>query len=272
MKVIISHDVDHLTVGEHAFRDGIITKFVVRFHIELFAGKISFAEYFLRVGSLLRNKWQHIEELIEYNKEMEIPATFFFGMNQGKNLQYSKERASPYIKMVVENGFDAGVHGIAYNDVAVMNEEYENFRKISGVEQFGIRMHYLRNDMHTLQFMEECGYKFDSSIMEFSKPYKRKAMWEFPLHVMDGVVMCGNRRWQVNSSLVAIEETKQAFFRAKDGGLPYFTILFHDRYFSNAHKSWKDWYVGITQWLAGEGVEFVSFLQAVTESENKTEK
>ena len=50
MKVIISHDVDHITVSEHK-RDLVIPKFLVRNIIELTIGTITSKEFFLRLQS-----------------------------------------------------------------------------------------------------------------------------------------------------------------------------------------------------------------------------
>ena len=48
MKVIVSHDIDHLTVSEHLFKDAIVPKYYIRSYIELLSGKISLAELFNR--------------------------------------------------------------------------------------------------------------------------------------------------------------------------------------------------------------------------------
>ena len=66
MKAIISHDIDHLSLWEHT-NDLILPKFFVRAKIELFSGKISIPEYFLRMSDFFKNKWQNIDELIEFN-------------------------------------------------------------------------------------------------------------------------------------------------------------------------------------------------------------
>ena len=61
MKIIISHDVDHITVWEHLTKDFIIPKFLLRNKIELLTGKIGFNEYCLRIKDVFNNKFQSIQ-------------------------------------------------------------------------------------------------------------------------------------------------------------------------------------------------------------------
>jgi hypothetical protein len=48
MKIIISHDIDHITVFEHK-KDLIIPKFIIRSFIELGLGYISFSELGVKI-------------------------------------------------------------------------------------------------------------------------------------------------------------------------------------------------------------------------------
>ena len=67
MKAIVSHDIDHLTFSEHYLNDFIVPKYVIRNHIELVTGKISFTEFINRVGDVFKNQWQHIEATHLFN-------------------------------------------------------------------------------------------------------------------------------------------------------------------------------------------------------------
>ena len=79
MKVIISHDVDHIKVWEHK-RDLIIPKFIARSFIEFVLGYISFFELKNRGKSIIENRWQNLEELLQFDKENDVPSTFFIGV------------------------------------------------------------------------------------------------------------------------------------------------------------------------------------------------
>ena len=47
-----------------------------------------------------------------------------------------------------------------------------------------------------------------------------------------------------NSNLEEAQQfTKEKIITASKMGIRYFTLLFHDRYFSDEFKTWKDWYV-----------------------------
>lgn len=65
MKIIISHDVDHITAWEHR-KDLIIPKFLVRNTIELTIGSITGKEYLLGFSSLFKNKWHNVKDLIDF--------------------------------------------------------------------------------------------------------------------------------------------------------------------------------------------------------------
>ena len=100
MKIIISHDVDHITPWEHK-KDLIIPKFIVRSFIEFGLRYISLFELRSRFKSLVENKWQNIEELMRFDRENEIPSTFFLAVNTGKGLSYSVDDAQLWIKRIL---------------------------------------------------------------------------------------------------------------------------------------------------------------------------
>ena len=272
MKIIISHDVDHITVWEHK-KDLIVPKFIIRSSIELYLGKICIEEYFLRFKSLVTNKWQNLEKLMQFDKENVIPSTFFIGVSNGVGLRYSLQMAELWTKKIADKGFDVGVHGIAYNNFEKIKEEFEAFKRISSFEKFGIRMHYLRTDENTISFLEKVGYLFDSSIYELRNPFKIGNMWEFPLHIMDGHIFYINSRWQNQTLKQAKDRTKAIVEKAYKNGINYFTILFHDRYFSEEFKSWKEWYIWFITYLRDNRFQFIGYKDAMKELENnKNEK
>jgi len=262
MKAIISHDVDHITVWEHN-RDLIIPKFVVRNIIELFYGTISCEEFALRFKDILRNKWQNIEELMAFDKSLGVESTFFVGVANGMGLRYSIELAEFWTHTILANGFDVGVHGIAYKDPELIKSEFDTFKELSGLKNFGIRMHYLRADQHTLILLNKAGYLFDSSLYCLRDPFRIGNMWEFPLHLMDGNVFYKNGHWQDITFKRAKDRTKRIIEKVNKENLEYFSLLFHDRYFSDSFRQWKEWYIWVVSYLKDNGVEFVNYRKAV---------
>ena len=268
MKAIISHDVDHITVWEH--KDLIVPKFLVKSTIEAFSRTISPKDYLLRYKEIARNKWQNIEELIEFNKKNSIPSTFFLGVNHGVGLVYSLQNAKKWAQKIISLGYDAGVHGIAYDDLQMMQKEHDTFKEISNLENFGIRMHYLRNDPNTITNLSKCGYLFDSTVYEIKNPYKVGDMWEFPLHIMDGYEIFQGKPWQYLKIEKIKDLTKQKIENIEKEGIEYLSILFHDRYFNESVSTWMEWYFFVIDYLKTNNIELISYREAIKELEDET--
>jgi hypothetical protein len=269
MQAIISHDVDHITVWEH-YNDLIIPKFLIRAKLELLTGKISFKEYFLRIGDLLKNNWNGLDELMDFNTAMRVDATFFVAVNSGMQLNYTFDNAAFWINKIKQNGFEVGVHGIDYTTINLIKSEYERFSKVVNNSDFGIRMHYLRDNTDTFTHMADIGYAFDCTRVEFKNPYKIKRMWEFPFQIMDGWIMDGTKRYQINNLEKAKTETLKLIDKAFAQNLMYLSVDFHDRYFSNSFKTWKDWYIWLIEWLTTNKIGFTNYKKAIAELENKS--
>ena len=268
MKAIISHDVDHITAFEH-YVDLVIPKYIIRNSIELLNNRISYKEYLLRIKDIFDNKWQNIIKILLFDKEQGIPSTFFIGVAKGKGLCYSNENGSKWINNIIGAGFKVGVHGIDYNSYENMKNEYNKFFKISNINKFGIRMHYLRTNKDTLHYLNRIGYIYDSSIYELNNPYKIGNMWEFPLTIMDGYIFYENSKWQNISIENAKNKTKEIIDKANTLGLEYINILFHDRYFNNSFKEWEEWYIWLIYYLKNNKITFIDFESAIKELETK---
>lgn len=198
-------------------------------------------------------------EVMAFEKKRNISATYFFVMRPGLGVAYTRQEATPFIKEVLRNGHYAGVHGMAYEVKDDMKEEFDAFRNITGIANFGVRMHYLRNNATTLGKLENIGYIFDSTIYENIKPYSIKRMIEFPLSVMD--VYC------VKSShatgLQAKEHSLALLDHAEKRGQPYFVINFHDIYYKQEYKLYRDWFEWLIDLCIHRGYEFTSFNKEV---------
>ena len=269
MKIIISHDVDHLFRNDH-YKDLIYPKLWVRSTIELLKKEYGVTEWFYRMLSPFNKVRNRIDDIMKYDGEKGIPSTFFFGMKNGLGMSYSIDRAKDVIHHVEIEGFDVGVHGISYSNVNEMLEEYEMFAQIIGHKDFGIRMHYVRFDKNTFNFLDKCGYKFDTTCFDKSnrdncliKPYKVGKMWEFPLNIMDGYLPPKLEQKKI--------ETKRLISKAAQLGLPYLTILFHDYQFCKGFETEKKWYIWTINYLISEGYKFISYKDAIKElEENNT--
>src|SRR5439155_20026993 len=136
-----------------------------------------------------------------------------------------------------------GLHGMEFNDVARIKREHAKFQKLSGLENFGIRMHYIRCDENTLGFLSQTGYTYDTTECAFRDPYRIGAMREFPFQIMDGWIIENYKKWQALNLEEAKENTLKILDKAEKNNLQYLGIDFHDRYFSHAFKTWLEWYI-----------------------------
>ena len=267
MKAIVSHDIDHLTLSEHYLKDLIVPKYFVRNNIELLTNNISLKEYTLRLSDIYRNKWQYIEELATFDISQSVNPTFFIAVNKGVGLSYSINDASSWIHKIKQLQCEIGIHGIEFETLEKIQSEHELFKSISNLDSIGGRLHYIRTNDQTFANLSNAGYLFDSSEMAFKAPYKIGHMWEFPFQIMDGYIIEKPKQRQSKTLQQSCDETKKIIDKVIDMQLPYLGIDFHDRYFSNRHQTWKDWYMWLIDYLKSHKIEFVNFKQAIQELE-----
>jgi len=262
MKIIVSHDVDHLFRHDH-YRDLIYPKLWIRSMIEFFKGYYGIKEWFFRMLTPFSKYRHNIHEVMEFDKRYNVKSSFFFGMKKGLGMSYDKKDAAYIIKEVDSKGFDVGVHGIDYTDEILMNEEYNSFRNIIGRDDFGIRMHYVRFNEETFNKLERSGYLFDTTEFDKEKgfliknPYRIGEMWEFPLAIMDGYLP-KNLEQKKKKTLELIE-------KAENSNIDYLTVLFHDYLFCKGYATERDWYRWIIEWFSDNGYEFISYKDAIKE-------
>ena len=268
MKIIVSHDVDHLYATDHIFRDLILEKLWVRSFLHLCQKKISLKTFWYRLTLLFHNRMHRIDEVMEFDRAHGVPSVFFFGMDSVLGMSYSQEKAAPVIRHVMDQGFDVGVHGVDYQDSKKIQAEHDAFCNISGLTAFGLRNHYVRFNDKTFEKMNQADYLFDSTWfnkkeLDIRAPYKVGNMWEFPLHIMDGYICnVGNLEQDLQDSFSAIR-------KAEELGMPYCTILFHDYQCDDRYDpQMKHWYEETILYCQKQGYEFISYRDAIQELEN----
>ena len=268
MKIIMSHDVDHITAWEHKY-DLIIPKLFIRAFIEYYLGYTSWSEIVGRFRGVFRNKLQNLEELMQFDKENLIPSTFFVGVSNGLRLNYSIRNAEIWIQKIMNEGFDVGVHGMPHDNLDDFKRDYEVFGRISCSSSFGVRMHYLSGDNRTMGFLGKANYLFDSSEAVMKNPYKINGMWEFPLHIMDGHITNKNSKWQNKNLEQCLDLTKRVLDEGFREDIQYFTILYHDDSFSDSYKTAKEWYMWLIRYLQESQLEFTNYKNAIEDLEGE---
>jgi peptidoglycan/xylan/chitin deacetylase (PgdA/CDA1 family) len=274
MKVIISHDVDHLSPWEHR-RDLFLPKFLVRNTIELFAARTTVKEYLLRVHSLIRNKWQNLRELMAFNQRNKVPATFFVAFGNGRSLAYPAWQAARWISEIKQAGFSVGLHGIEMASIHGMEREKYLFQQAAKEKEIGIRFHDIglrskdaKASHVTIRSLADLGYRFSSNTFDWRGPELIEGIYDFPVHIMDGLLFRKNGRWTECSFLQSVEETNDLLLAAQKDGIRYFQVLFHDVYFSRAYKDIQKWYVWLIEHLEHEKVQLIDFYSALKEMED----
>ncbi len=262
MKIIISHDVDHLHGTDH-LADLYYPKLWVRETLQLLRGRIPAATWARRMAIPLHRDINHLAELMRFDRDNGIPSTFFFGMDKGLGMSYNRQKAQKAIMAVQDAGFATGVHGIAYEDDTAMQAEYQAFTALTGAPPQGIRMHYVRRSANTLQSLSTIGYAFDSTEFDKTKgycikaPYPVGAMWEFPLTIMDSYLPYHAQE----AKTLTMDILRQT--AAKDIG--FCTILLHDTNYGSAYPVYRDWYHWLTDYCQQQGHSFISFQDAIEE-------
>lgn len=249
MKVIVSHDIDHISVTEHLSKDLIIPKHIVRSHLEWMNGKINFQELMYRFQDLIKNKFNNVSELIAFNADQSINGTFFIGVENGIGLSYSIVQAQAIVNILKEKNCSIQAHGINYDSQEAIQQERTKFESAFQLSAKGIRMHYVRKDITTLTKIANAGYSFDSTVFDFTNPYKVDEMWEFPFQIMDGWIIENGKRRQSRSLNESIEATKKIIDKCVDLKLSHLIIDFHDHYFCKSFKTWMDWYCWVIEYL-----------------------
>jgi len=259
MKIIISHDIDHLSIKEHILKDLIIPKYIFWSLLELVKNKITLKIFFTKIMWLFRkNGWNNLEKLIRFDKKMGVNSTFFIAVNNGKKLNYSQNQAKQAINLIKKYNFDIGVHGICYNNYKGIKKEYEYFKKITNINYFGIRIHYLRTNNNTLKNIAKAGYLFDTTILSKNLAQQNKIdnLIEFPFHVMDGNLLGPKTNYTLDE---VKQKTKNLLNRAEKENKKYIAILFHQRYFGNDFPNYKNWYIWLINYCKQQNYKFINY-------------
>ena len=261
MKIILSHDVDHLYWQEHFFKDLYLPGTIYRNTKGLLKGEISRQLYLKRLKCW--GKLHCLPELMTFYNDHKIKANFFFGMNNALGLSYNYKQSKKWIDKLVEHNHQIGVHGIAYDNKKNIKIEFDRFKNLSGLHEFGVRTHYLRMAKSSLELFEKQGYIFDSSIDEIKAPYKLNSMWEIPISIMD-VSLVNNAQLNQDISLWK-ENTIKRLELAESNIIPFFVVNFHDLYFSDTFPVIKEWYMWLIEMLKSKKFQFITFKEAVIE-------
>ncbi len=263
MKIIISHDVDHLFLKEH-FKDSFLLGNLYRSLKQLAEGNISLNTLLKRFPAQLNR----VKELHEFNKKAGIRETFFFGMRKGLNLSYEWKDTQPFIDYLLKEKVLIGMHGMGYNSFDLLQEETNRFKTMLPKHYpLGIRNHYLRMDEISLGIMEKIGFLFDSTYYTTDNTkyhaadsvFLQGSIWEIPINIMDAGFVSNNKKELIDIKIKTLAKIQ----KAENNNQPFFVVNFHDLYFSDAYPVYKQWYEWLISYFLEQNYEFIDFLQAL---------
>ena len=255
-KTIITHDIDKINSG---WKEGGFSA--------LKKGN------FITLLSLLAKKvvsidpWQNIPDIVELERSLNIPSTFFFLTSKEKgNADYKLTQVKPWLDLIIKQGSEVALHGSlgSCNNHEVLKTEKSKLI----TNPTGNRFHYLKFEPSTFaKNLEYAGFKYDSSVgfaehigfrYGFCFPFKLydlqsksvSDVLEIPLVLMDATLshqkyMKNDPEKHLKIDLV-IEEVK------KFGGV--LRILWHNNYFSeHKYSGWKELFISIIKKLIDKG-------------------
>jgi hypothetical protein len=293
----LTHDVDHPSIRQHKWDHtmfGFLYRAVFGSVINVIRGRATVRNLLSNWAAALRLPFVHFgiakDFWCEFDRYLELEkglsSTFFVlpvknypGRIAGGSA--SRFRASRYaasdiagqIQKLLTAGCEIGLHGIdAWLDSSRGREELEEIRRITGMSDVGVRMHWLYNDQQSPLALEKAGAAYDSTIgynetvgyragtTQVYKPLQVSRLLELPLHVMDTALFYPSHLKlsprQARTLIGSMVDNAVRF----GGSL---TINWHDRSIA-PERLWDACYVNLVQELKDRGAWFSTAGQAVS--------
>lgn len=293
----LTHDVDHPSLRLHGW-DHTVLGFLYRATagslLRFFRRRLSARDvltnwkaacelFFVQIG-VAKDYWLDFAEAYAEVEEG-LCSTFFVipfknhaGIgSQGKVKQF---RASAYgiadiagtAAKIAADGNEVGLHGLdAWTDADRGRVEFEEIRRVTGVTDLGVRMHWLYFDQQSPSTLEEAGAIYDSTVgfrdtvgyksgtTQIYRPLATKRLLELPMHAMDTALF---------SSVclgLSPQEATERMHRMADRAMELggcLTLNWHDRSLG-PERLWYRTYRETVASLKARGVWFATARQAV---------
>jgi hypothetical protein len=299
----LTHDVDHPFLTKHKWDHttlGFLYRATAGSLVNFFRRRLSFGEMLQNWAAALKLPLVHLGLAQDFwsnfgdsylKLENGLPSTFFlipFKDRPGKTASGSAPamRAAPYgaedladtVKKLTNAGCEVGLHGIdAWIDPKNGREELNEIRQLTGVNEIGVRMHWLYNDQKSPSCLEAAGATYDSTsgyngaigyragTTQVFKPLDTREFLELPLHAMDTSMFypshLGLSPKQAARVLQPIVENA-----ALTGGT--LTVNWHDRSIA-PERLWEPTYRNLIDDMKKRGAWFATASQAVAWSKNR---
>lgn len=294
--VCLTHDIDFVGIRNHIFDHtmwGFLYRSTAGAFWDFLRGRTSLSRLlrnwraaaslpFVYLG-LVGDFWLLFEWYLQVEKG--LPVTYFmipFKDRPGERLpaEHPKRRAAAYditdipewTSRLMKEGCEIGVHGIdAWHDAEKGRKERERIVAATGLDEIGVRMHWLLYDENSARVVEEAGFVYDSTTgynesigyrcgtTQAYRPPGAQKLLELPIHIQDGALFFPQRlglteeeAWERCQSL--LRNTKEF------GGV--LNIIWHDRS-PGPERFWGDFYARLVREIKAFGVWFGTALQVV---------
>src|SRR5271157_5815308 len=296
--VCLTHDVDHPSIRYHKWDHttfGFLYRAVFGSLHNLMRGRISIQDLVNNWGAAFRLPLVHLGLAKDFWRDFDdrylelekgLPSTFFvipFKDRSGKNshgmapmfrsARYDARDIADTLQKLLTAGCEVGLHGIdAWLDSSRGREELEEIRRLTGVSEIGVRMHWLYYDQQSPVALENAGAAYDSTVgynetvgyragtTQAYKPLAATGLLELPLHVMDTALFYPS---YLN---LARDEARMRVDRIIDNPVQLggcVIVNWHDRSFA-PERLWGDFYVDLVDRLKNREAWFSTAAQTVS--------
>jgi peptidoglycan/xylan/chitin deacetylase (PgdA/CDA1 family) len=294
----LTHDVDHPSIAQHGW-DHTTVGFLYRALFgslrNLALGRMSMKDVFANWAAVLRLPFVHLGVAKDFWRDFDrryfelekgVHSTFFvipFSNDSGQKLngRASKIRAARYgardivdtMRKLLAAGSEIGLHGIdAWLDSDKGHEEVQEIRRLTGLSEIGVRMHWLYYDHRSPVSLEKAGASYDSTIgynetigyragtTQAYKPLEATRLLELPLHVMDTALFFPGYLG------LSPDEAKMFLSRMIDNSVRFggcLTINWHDRS-AAPERLWGRFYGDLVKELKTRGAWCSTAGQAIS--------
>jgi peptidoglycan/xylan/chitin deacetylase (PgdA/CDA1 family) len=251
----LSHDIDHLSLGEHV-ADGQLVRIVgnaLRKHLGRgFAPLRAIRSVGQGLAVLAgRDAWAGaVEDVLAAERRAGVKSSWFAAVRPGLGIRYTPAALAPVVRRILAEGHEIGLHGQHADDGPRLAAEILELAQLAGRAVTGLRMHYLRLTPAVYDAALRSGLSYDSTVMDRSQldPERlplagprlvRPGLVEIPLHVMDSTLFSATGLAFDEGQ--AVDYFRRLVARAREEGR-VLVVNLHPNFYSRFTPEVRGWY------------------------------
>ncbi|NIM15929.1 MAG: hypothetical protein GTO45_28345 [Candidatus Aminicenantes bacterium] len=304
MKIVLTHDVDHLALRNVPLWSKASASFIKQCifsnfsrllkkdingltYIKSFLSGISLPLVKLGIAKDPREKC--LLRILTIEKEYNVRSTFYFIPFKGtpgfvrreepasmyRGADYDVRKYKDLLLELEEEGWEVGIHGInAHISPDKAAEELKVFKTLLPEKtKWGMRIHWLYQPGDLWKNLKDAGYYYDATFgsnedIGFKEnrfhPFKKDGVWVLPMNIQDGALLAPWHKHLTREQ--AWKEIQTVLDTAKEKQAVV-TILWHNASFG-APRFWDRLYCKIIEEGRKQGAQFLTALQAVEHFES----